>query len=231
MNRLPVARHAGRTFDWTPKHDERSRMYAVRDIVEVAPTKPLWWAGGAVLDQGREGACAGFAAAAEAAASPARVAGVTDAYARGWYQRAKELDEWRGEDYDGTSVNGTMKVGRERGMWDSYHWAFGVDDVRKALLLGPVVIGIPWFEGLYETRGSQHEMVADGELVGGHCILVTGWAPSFGRLGATFRLRNSWGPSFGKNGNGYMRRATLAALLEQDGEAAVPTDRHKARIQ
>lgn len=223
-----ITRGGGRTFDWNPNHDPRSRQYGVRRLVEAPPTKAIWWAGGPVLDQGAEGACAGFAAAGEAAASPVRCKGIDDGYARAWYERAKQLDEWPGEDYDGTSINATMKVGRERGLWDSYHWAFGVDEVRLALKLGPVVIGIPWYESMYET-GKGGLVVVEGEQVGGHAILLTGWAPRFGRLSRSpevFRWRNSWGPTYGVQGNGYVTAADLARLLADEGEAAVPTGRH-----
>lgn len=219
-----VARAGGRTFDWNPNHDPRSREYGIRRLAIAAPTKPVWWAGGPVLDQGAEGACAGFAAAGEAAASPIRVKGITDRYAFDWYARAKQLDEFPGVDYEGTSINATMKVGRERGLWAAYHWAFGVEDVKRALLTGPVVIGIPWYESMYETR-PDGSVVIGGELVGGHALLVTGWAPSYGRIGETFRWRNSWSKSYGKGGNGYIHARDLARLLEQDGEAAVATQR------
>lgn len=229
---LGVTHHEGRTFDWNPNHDPESRNYGVRRLVEAAPTKAVWWSGGPVTDQGAEGACVGHAAVGEFLASPVRGKLPTvnrveaaNALALAVYQRAKLLDPWPGVDYDGTAVNAGMKVGRERGWWGGYSWAFSIEDVKRALLLGPVILGVPWYEGSYETRGRYSELVTDGELVGGHTILCTGWTPSYGNLGETFRLRNSWGATFGRNGNCYVRARTLAGLLEQDGEAAVPTAR------
>lgn len=227
-----VARHDGRTFDWNPRHDPQSRGYAVRQLITAAPTKAVWWSGGPVINQGAEGACVGFSVVGEFTASPVRGrlpsvgrVAAAERLALEVYRRAKLIDPYPGEDYDGTAVNAGMKVGRERGWWDSYHWAFGVEDVKRALLLGPVVLGIPWLEGMYETRGKAGEIIVDGPVVGGHAILVTGWTPSYAGLGETYRLRNSWGPEYGRGGNGYIRAAALAGLLEQDGEAAVPTGR------
>lgn len=229
---LGVTHHEGRTFDWNPNHDPESRNYGVRRLVEAAPTKPVWWTGGPVTDQGAEGACAGHAAVGEFLASPVRgklpVANRTElanTLALAVYNRAKLLDPWPGVDYDGTSTNAVMKVGRERGWWGGYSWAFSIEDVRRALLLGPVVLGIPWYEGMYETRGRAGEIVPGGQLVGGHAILATGWTPDYAGWGPTFRLRNSWSTSYGRNGNGYIREAKLAELLAQDGEAVAATQR------
>lgn len=220
-----TAAAGGRTLDWVPQHDPKSRAYPVRQLARP-PQKAVWWAGGPVLDQGSEGACTGFAAAAEAAASPVRVPGVDDAYARQWYEQARALSGMPAE-VAGASVNATMKVGVERGLWESYHWAFGIDDVRAALTVGPVVIGIPWLSGMYET-GPGGIVKVTGAEVGGHSLLLTGWAPAFQRSGEVFRWRNSWGKAYGRNGNGYIKALDLRKLLEQNGEAAVPTGRRLA---
>jgi len=226
-----ITRHEGRTFDWNSRHDEASRGYAVRTLVPAAPTRPLWWTGGVVLDQGEEGSCAGHAIVAEYAASPVRGA-IGDAAAGhvlavACYERARRIDGIADAEGEGTSVNAVMKVGRERGWWDGYSWAFGVEDVKRALIVGPVVIGIPWYESMYEARSGVVDV--GGELVGGHCLLVTGWTPNYQGRGETFRWRNSWSRSYGVNGNGYISARALGELLADDGEAAVPTGRHIAR--
>lgn len=219
--------HDGRTFDWLSRHDERSRDHAIREAVRPVPrTYAKWWTPGPLLNQGAEGACVGMGCSAEAAASPQRLRGVDFAYAMGWYNRAKQIDGQPGEAYSGTSVLAGMKVGVERGLWDGYKWAFGIRDVVQGLLqLGPVVIGIDWYDSMYETK-PDGEVVVGGNLVGGHCILLTGYSPSYARLGETIRWRNSWGPSYGKAGNGYIKAGLLSELLEANGEAAIPVGRH-----
>lgn len=226
---MSVTRHGGRTFDWVARHDERSRDFAAARLVPVAPTKAVWWTGGLVLDQGQEGSCTGHGVTGEYLASPVR-GRVPDAQAGHelavqMYLRARQLDHATAADGEGASVNSAMKAGRERGWWDSYHWAFGVEDVKKALLLGPVVIGINWYDAMYETDANGIVRV-DGDVVGGHCLLVTGWSPSYGRSGEVFRWRNSWGQGYGKAGNGYVPVAAFDRLLSEQGEAAVPTGRH-----
>lgn len=219
--------HDGRILDWQSRHDPRSRDHAIREAIRPVPRNTSrFWTPGPILDQGAEGACVGMACAGEAAASPQRLRGVDFAYAHAWYKRAQVLDGEPGEAYSGTSVLAGMKVGVERGLWDGYKWAFGIADVVQALLqLGPVVIGVDWHEAMYETR-RDGEVIVDGPLVGGHAILLTGYSPSYGRLGETVRWTNSWGPTYGKRGNGYIRAGLLAELLADNGEAAIPVGRH-----
>jgi hypothetical protein len=142
------------------------------------------------------------------------------------YRLAQKLDEIPGESYTGTSVLGGMKAGLERGLWGGYLWAFGTKDIAQALLQrhGPVVIGIPWYDGLYET-GPRGVVRLGGALVGGHCLAVVGLqltGPN-GEPGVHFIWQNSWGPSYGDEGLGYIANRDLVWLLRQQGEAAIPT--------
>lgn len=151
------------------------------------------------------------------------------------YHEAQQVDDWPGNDYEGTSVLAGAKVIRTEGYIDSYRWAFTIDDVIDALIeIGPVVLGIPWFESMYETRPSGMVEV-DGRLVGGHCITLTGYHPNI-RLWRegwrerfeVCRWRNSWGQTYGRNGDGYIRVEDLERLLwgRYGGEACIPIGRH-----
>lgn len=228
-----------RTFDWAPHHDPRSREYPVRTAIPpLIERKPPWrgvsWSTSRQpLDQGSEGACVGFGWTAEAMAGPVRIRPdrPTD-FALAVYREAQLVDEWPGENYDGTSVLAGAKVMQKHGYIEAYRWAFSIRDVVDALLyLGPVVIGIPWFESMYETRPSGLVEVG-GRMVGGHCITLTGYYRSKWLRGEGFlnrmelvRWRNSWGSSYGRNGNGWIRVGDLEGLLEQQGEACVPMGR------
>ncbi len=244
----PADTNRSRTFDWTPRFDERSRGFAVGPVVGAQPDVEKLWRAGVLIDQGSEGACVGFGWTGEASASPAPDRGFTgregNKYALSYYNRCKEIDEWAGVDYSGTSVLAGAKVGKERGHHREYRWCFGIDDVRKAVIAeGPVVLGIPWHQGMYQT--TDHGLVTvKGRRVGGHCILVTGYNPNLRmvvdgkaeRIRA-FRLRNSWGDGWGRldpstnrrNGNGWIRYDDLSRLLD-GGEACVPVRRRQTRI-
>jgi hypothetical protein len=238
-----------RALDWRSFHDERSLDYPVREVLPptVPRRKRSWQAHKQRLDQGREGACVGFGWTAELQAQPSvvggpggQIAGQTAQYFATWvYRQAQQVDDWPGEDYEGTSVLAGAKVVQGQGFIDQYRWAFSIDDVLDALVeIGPVVLGIPWFESMYETRPSGLVEV-DGRLVGGHCITLTGYHPRMRLRGEGWtrrfevcRWRNSWGEMYGRKGDGYILVEDLERLLwgRYGGEACIPIDRHvKAR--
>jgi hypothetical protein len=230
-------------LDWVSQHDPESLNYPIRAVMASTVEKrpKLWKPPAFALDQGREGACVGFGWTGELIGSPFpdRTAqeGVANLYARGHYLRAKQIDEFPGEDYDGTSVLAGAKVAQERDFLDEYRWALSVEDLRDAVITtGPAVLGIPWYEDMYETRPSGLVEVG-GELVGGHCIYVYGYHPAMRIRGEdyesrfeVFRWRNSWGASYGNNGSGLIRLEDLRDLLKTWGEACIPVTRRKVRL-
>jgi hypothetical protein len=141
------------------------------------------------------------------------------------YNRAKEIDEWEGVNYEGTSVRAGMLVARERGWCTGFNWAFGMLELRQALETGPVVIGVEWREESYDTQPNG-DLRVGGPVAGGHCVVVTGYSPNYAGRGPRYRIRNSWG-QWGKNGNGYVAPDDLDSILFQSGgEAAIPVGRH-----
>lgn len=225
-------------LDWKSSHDPKSRSYPIRAVMgdRVEPRERRWKPG-AVLDQGREGACVGFGWTGELLASPRRPeskvsAATGNLFALDLYHRAQVLDEWPGEAYSGTSVLAGAKALVEKGMIESYRWAFGIDDVRDAIITeGPVVIGIPWYESMYETTANGL-VVVDGDQVGGHCILLTGYHPAHPAFGdrPMYRWRNSWGAGYGIKGTAWIDADVLARLLADDGEACVPMGRRTVSL-
>ena len=226
-----------RTFDWKPYHDERSKQYGIRSLIGRAKIKPqrVMWEEGTVLDQGSEGACVGFGWMAEVLATPEApdrqpTAALGNRIASSYYKRAKEIDEWPGENYEGTSVLAGAKVIKEQGLIEEYRWCFSINDVRDAVITeGPVVIGVPWRKNMYSTANNGLVNVS-GSVVGGHCITITGYDPSFkinNKYYEVFRWRNSWGTSYGINGSAYIKATDLSALLKDRGEACVPMGRKK----
>lgn len=226
-----------RKLDWRPHHDGRSKEYSIRSLISESSIRPqkITWTEGTVLDQGTEGACVGFAWMGELLAEPMApkiqpAEERANSIASSFYKRAQKIDQWPGEDYDGTSVLAGAKIMKREGFIDSYRWCFSIEDVRDALLTtGPVVIGIPWYSGMYST--SREGMVKiTGNNVGGHALVLTGYNPEFrltphGRTYEVFRWRNSWGSDYGVDGSGYIRYNDLAKLLQKSGEACVPLGR------
>lgn len=241
-----------RTFDWVPRHDERSRQYPIRALLAPTAAKRTrkLWTPGPILDQGSEGACVGHAWADEATATPvpvnlARAELPGTEAGKPWprdpqglafaiYRQAQRLDEWPGEAYSGTSVLAGAKVMQSLRLLSEYRWAFGVDDVIDTLVQhGPVVLGIPWFYGMYQPFGG--EILVSGQVVGGHAILATGFDPVRAVNGRPprpmIRLTNSWGLGWGEAGSAWITAAGLSSLLEQNGEACVPVHRSFGRLR
>jgi hypothetical protein len=226
-----------RTLDWRSRHDSRSKDYPIRSIINQKDieVKSVFWKEGTILDQGREGACVGFAWTGELLTEPVAPKQqpseeLGNSLALSYYKRAQKIDQWPGEDYEGTSVLAGAKIMQQEGFIDSYRWCFGVRDVRDTLLtVGPVVIGVPWHSGMYSTgRGGLVRVT--GSNVGGHALVLTGYDPNFratpgGRTYEVFRWRNSWGSDYGVDGSGYIKYNDLEKLLKQTGEACVPLGR------
>lgn len=218
---------ADRVLDRVVRFDERSRGYGIRAIMKKgAVPRSYTWACKLWLDQGVDGACTGFSVCHEAAARPVEVKGLNAKVAEAVYHRARELDEWEGEDYEGSSVLGAIKAGAERHWYDEYRWAFGEDDLMLAVgHHGPAVLGINWYESMFEP--SAHGVLrVGGEIAGGHAILCNGFNVKTGM----YRLHNSWGKSWGIDGEAFVSRKDMARLLKEQGEACIPVKRSKGSL-
>jgi hypothetical protein len=140
-------------------------------------------------------------------------------YANGVYGEAKEIDEWYGEDYEGTSVLAGAKVLKNRGLISEYRWCFSMEDVLRTISYhGPVVLGINWYEGMFTPDLSGY-IRPTGGYAGGHCLLARGVNVRKERV----LLKNSWGRSWGRWGGCYISFDDLGQLLSESGEACVPT--------
>lgn len=221
-----------RKLDWAANYDERSRNYPIRGVVrKPAKRKNRLWEVGPILDQGSEGACVGFGWTAEALASPVRVdlkrikaraPKEPNKFAQYVYAFAKTIDEFEGVDYDGTSVLAGAKSMQTFGLLKEYRWAFSMDEVVDGIIAkGPVVLGIPWYESMYEAPNGI--LTVSGKLAGGHCILAVGYKVYPGGEDAVI-LQNSWGPEWGINGLAEIKVSELAKLVAE-GEACLPIQR------
>jgi hypothetical protein len=211
-----------------PEFDKRSLEYPIRALVlaeQASKPRSYTWRVNKWLDQGMEGACVGFSWTHELAARPMVVSDVDNLYARGIYKEAQKVDEWPGEDYEGTSVLAGAKVVQKLGHMEEYRWAFGLNDLILAVgYKGPAVLGINWYEPMFspDEKGFIH---VDGGLAGGHAILCY-------RVNVKqkfFGLWNSWGDSWGLNGACLVSFDDMERLLSEDGEACIPVHRLKVK--
>lgn len=222
------------------KHLEKYPLrQALPTVVErVEDTLPLPYQYRPKYNQGREGACVGFASSWMMSILNRKY---YDAY---WlYKEAQKIDEWAGEAYDGTSVRAGMDVLRKIGHKQLHkrypnqepehrhgieenRWATSVDDVRTSIANGlPAVLGTDWLSNFDRPVQKGREFwIGEGNLGrvrGGHAIVIYGASD---RRQAV-KLANSWGKAYPLV---YLPYATLEKLLDGidwPGEASIITDR------
>lgn len=124
-----------RTLDWRPHFDPRNMLHLVSQLdcfdqgksyLRVMRRKSVF------LDQGSEGACTGFGFDHTRALSPYPQRVDNDSARRAYYG-ARTEDEWDGEDYEGSSVNGVMRWGRKAGLIKSWRWCTNLAELDHAL--------------------------------------------------------------------------------------------------
>lgn len=153
-----------------------------------------WWE---YYDQGSEGACVGFGTTRALVLLNRRM---YDAWSV--YRTAQRIDEWPGEDYDGTSVRAGMDVARDYGMWR----------IRRSVVSGPFPK-----DGISANRWAQSvdEIAACLDPASrGRYVLNAGYVT----------VLNSWGTNYPH----YTRMPldTLDRLIfREDGDATIITDR------
>lgn len=214
-----------RKLDRLPSKDARNFRFLSTHRMSALPMIVKDWNVAKVLDQGQEGACVGFGWAHEAIASPFPIGWVTDADARAFYEAARKVDEWEGEDYEGTSVLAGAKVAQSAGLIAGYKWTYNWMELALAVGYdGPAVIGVDWYSDMWDVDSSGFIHVS-GDPVGGHCTLISGVDPTRG----TFTIHNSWGESWGRGGKALISFDDMHKLLDTNGEACIPLGREWTR--
>jgi C1A family cysteine protease len=145
------------------------------------------------------------------------------------YWNSKKIDPWPNQ--EGTSIRCAMKVLHRIGVpceagwkyddrfkgepeswaslvakWgliDSYYRISSVDELRTALQVGPVVIGIGCFEEIFKPNfetGVVSYPANPSNLLGGHAICAVGYSDNTKMI----KFKNSWGTQWGKKGYGFL---------------------------
>ncbi|MFI5831096.1 C1 family peptidase [Streptomyces sp. NPDC051578] len=228
------------------EHDPRSLGFAHGVLPKAAITPVAWTRRIPVLDQGQLGACTGNAGVgllgtdsavrqgrtsvtvtpAAAAASHGRfTAGdhaLDEAFAVALYSLATVLDAVPGQ-YPpadtGSSGLGVAKALKALGLASSYSHAFALAALTSALQSGPVMIGIPWLNSMYEPAADGRITVdRSSGVAGGHEVELNRYDGT-----GEYWITNSWGSSWGHDGSGYLTADDLAWLLSQQGDVTIPT--------
>ena len=228
-------------------HDPRSLAFAHGVLPRSAVKSVDWQRRIPILDQGQTGSCTGNAttgllgtdslgrtaattvtiSAAGAAASKGVFAAGTyaldEAFALKVYRLNTILDglpgEYPTEDTGSTGI-ACGKSLKALGLATGYKHAFNVDALKSALQSGPVLLGLPWFNSMFDTANDGRiKLDKTSGLAGGHEIECSRYDAETGE----FWIPNSWGESFGVKGWAYFTEADLAYLLSKQGDVTIPS--------
>jgi C1A family cysteine protease len=211
--------------------DPRDRKYALpqRPQAAVGVIRRTWRSPG-ILDQGSTSQCVVFSGDKYLTTRPITNKGFkTNEDRERVYKEVQKLDEWPGEDYDGTSVRAFYKWLKERGFISEYRWAFDCESVINHVLgTGPVQMGTNWDEGM--SNPDRWGYIAPNSSASddsGHAWIIVGAHREAKNPDGTrgrVTMVNSWGTGWGLKGRAYVTFETLDRLIKMDGEAAVASE-------
>ncbi|KIF00849.1 hypothetical protein PL81_38700 [Streptomyces sp. RSD-27] len=228
------------------QHDPRSLAYAHGVLPKSAIKSVSWERRIPVLDQGQLGACTGNAGTGLLGTDSAARTGLTqvaisrtaaaashgrftpgthrldEAFAVALYSLATVLDSIDGHyppTDTGSSGLGVAKALQTLGLADSYRHGFSLPALDSALQAGPVMIGIPWLQSMFDTATDGRILVQRASPVaGGHEVELHRLDVAAG----AYWITNSWGAAWGLSGRGYLPAADLQWLLSQQGDVTIP---------
>jgi len=211
---------------WWKALDAFSRASALLNPSPPPPDGTVVWANPVtVLDQGNYGTCVGNGFAQWGNTLPVSDQ-FTEKDARAIYYETTVLDGWPddpdapGGGQQGATVRSGAKAMQNRARLQTYAFASSTSTVTGWLQQrGPVVIGVNWYTGMFDTDNNGYIHVTGG-IEGGHCVVLRGYLASE----AAYVGDNSWGTSWGQSGSFKIKVADFGRLLLADGEAVAAVE-------
>jgi hypothetical protein len=138
------------------------------------------------------------------------------------YRESQKIDEWPGEQYDGTSVRAGAKYLKNIGKINSYLWTYNINTLINTVLnVGPVVVGTNWYYNMFFPDRKTGIIKPTGRLAGGHAYMINGIDINK----KLFRIKNSWGQKWGVSGHAYISFSDMERLIKQNGEVCLAIEK------
>lgn len=212
------------------EHDARSRDYAVtaEDVTRLRSIRHVRHV--PVFDQGQVGSCTANAAigclgTGDFYAAVGQKILTADPVADEQYAVTCYSDEQQLLGYgpyppadNGGSGLAIAKVLKKRGLIPGYRHAFSLAATLTALAKQPVIIGIPWYNQMFNPD-STGRVTPGGGVAGGHEIVLD----QLDVENQQVWLTNSWGAGWGIAGRAALSFDDLGTLLAQNGDCTVLT--------
>ena len=201
--------------------DERDKNYLIENKLKLQRTiltSKYWDSDGWWGNQGNTPQCVGYAWSHWIEDGPVGHDGVAPIIQPTLiYREAQKLDEWPGENYNGTSVRGAAKYLRATNAISSYLWTYDINVLIDTVLTkGPVVVGTNWYTSMFFPN--RNGLIrATGRLAGGHAYVING----VDKNQKLFRIKNSWGRNWGKSGHAFISFADMERLIRLNGEVCL----------
>lgn len=206
-------------------HDPRSRVFAVSTLTPLVNVRHQ--SIGLPLDQGEVGSCTANALVGDLNTKPNVPAhgpwtekGALRLYGR---ETANEGRPYPPNDPGGSGL-AVCKAAVQLGMISSYQHAFNLQAALSALVSGPIITGVNWYDSFDTPNtgpkgyGSQVSIAPGARVRGGHEFMADELDVDNKLVGFT----NSWGLGYGIQGRFYMTWDTWGSLLSQGGDVTVP---------
>lgn len=228
----PQETETGRSFGRLYAADPKDRDYildraALRSIPRTqAKRRARPWRIGKILDQGSTSECTVYAMMQFLQSAPL-MSDISGYKTTEIYKEAQKIDEWPGENYDGTSERAVLKIMEKRGCIQEYLWVQDEDIAREYLMTrGPLLAGTDWFTGM-EKADKQGFIYPTGQLRGGHEYFIR-W---YSAKRDAYQIVNSWGPKWGDGtGKAWIKAEDFRYLLfHLNGDLVSPIERKVRR--
>lgn len=210
------------------EHDPHSRDYAyVADLTATTLKSVHHRRYGTVFDQGQIGSCTGNACAGALNTVPLHVLHqpvLHESDALDLYELATHIDTIHGvypPDDTGSSGLAVAKAAKNKGYITSYRHAFSMDGALGALQVGPVITGVPWYEGFDNPDPDTGLVEIAGQIRGGHEFEILGFQLGNDVSSSLVVAENSWGADWGLSGRFKFTVSTWQRLLEQQGDVTI----------